>query len=494
MSSSNLVRLAYKKEVSYGVTPASVKAVLVIDDITYTAKKGGDLGELISIEYLDTATAGAETVSVVGNVIKVGIEDAVSTATQVLAAINGSAAALALVTAAITGTAGDAQITTAATFLANGSGDFGTIRFVSEQYSGSPETTESQQIRTDRMSSGQVVTGLTVGGTHNIELAKEEAIDTFMESAMFNTWDSLGLITRAMTIAISGKTITAVTGSFVSDGLKVGDFVTLGGFTAPANNTIVMLTSVTALVLGYNGPATLVDGTGGTTTLKRADKLDIGIEKQSISIEKAFLDLSNKAINYRGMLAAGMELNVEYGSLISGSFTMSGNDYEAVDAAADAMTYLSYIEDPATTDSMNGSVDMPFVSSDVTGSYTSDDFCIQSLQMTLSNNLTAQTCIGRVAPENYNPGTAQVEVSLSSYLKDGNWEFLQRKLTQESFALGFVVRNAGGGYGFYMPAIQVSFDDPASAGANQDISMDMSGQAKVGAAGESALTIYRFEA
>jgi len=77
-------------------------------------------------------------------------------------------------------------------------------------------------------------------------------------------------------------------------------------------------------------------------------------------------------------------------------------------------------------------------------------------------------------------------------LKDGNWDLLARKLSQDPFAIGFMVKNSGGGYGFYIPALQVSFDDPNSGGANQDVSMDMSGQAKVGSSGESALTIYRF--
>lgn len=93
-------------------------ASLAVQDITYTALVSGPDGENISIEYTDTETAGAEVVSVVGGAISVGIESGVSTATQVLAAINGSAAALALISAAITGTAGDAQVTAAADNLA----------------------------------------------------------------------------------------------------------------------------------------------------------------------------------------------------------------------------------------------------------------------------------------------------------------------------------------------------------------------------------------
>lgn len=492
MSSSNLVRLAYKKEVSYGVTPASVPATLVLQDLTYTAAKGGTPGNSITIQYTNTATAGAETCMVTGNAIVIGIQSGTSTATQVKAKFDITAAATALASVAISGTGGTAQVTAGATALASGSGEFNTARFISEKYSGSPETTASQQIRTDRQSSGQVVTGLTVGGGHSIELAKELAIEDFMESAMFSSWTTMSTQTRALTISVSGKTITAVSGSFVTDGLKVGDFIKLTGFTSSLNNVVVMVTSVATLILGFAGPDTMIDGTGGATAYKRADRLDIGIAKHSLSIEKSFLDLTTKAINYRGMLVSEMDLKIAYGSLISGSFDLSGNGYVAVDTAAAFETYGSYISSPASTDSLNGSIDMPFVATDVTGTFDTGNFCIQSLDLKLSNNLTTQTCIGRIAPENYNPGTATVAVSLSSYLKDGNWDLLTRKLTQDSFALGFLVSNSSGGYGFWMPAIQVSFDDPASGGANQDISMDMSGQAKVGSNGESELTLYRF--
>ncbi len=491
MSSSNAVRIAYAKETVYGETPTAVKALRAIQEITYTAKKAGVSGNSITVEYTDTATAGAETVTVNDNAIVVGIEDGVTTATQVRTALTASAPAMLLIDHALNGSGAAAQETQAALALQTGAGGFQTARFISEGFSGSPETVESQQIRTDRMSSGQVVTGLTVGGEHSFELAKETALEDFMESAMYNPWDVLALVTRDLTIDIGDGTITAATGSFISDGLKVGDVIRLANMTAPTNNVDVMITAVSALELEYVGPEGMVDGTGTGTTYKRWDKLGIGTTKKSLSIEKAFTDMTNKAINYRGMIASQMDLSVEYGSLITGSFNFSGNDYETVDAANEFQTYERYILDSATSNTLNGSVDMPFLATNVTGSWLADAFCIQSLSISLQNNLSTQNCIGNIAPEDYTPGTAAIEVSMNTYLKDGNWDLLARKLSQDSFGIGFIVKNTGGGYGFYLPAIQVSFDDPASGGANQDVAMDMSGTAKVGAAGESALTLYR---
>ena len=493
MSSSNLIRIGYKKESVYGITPAAVKATLVSEDITFTAVKGGSEGNSFSVEKLDTTTAGSEVVTITGKKISITIESGVSTATQVMAAITTAAAAMAAlgVSAAITGTAGDAQTAAAVTNLTGGSGSFKTARFTSEQYSGTPETTESAQIRTDRMSSGQIVTGLTVEGGHSFELAKEDAIEDFMESAMFNTWQASTPVNDTFAINMTTKKLTRASGSFIDEGVVHGDFIVLSNFVNSANNKVIMAMVVAADEITFAHPTGMATAVAEAATYQVCDKLSIGTTKKSMTVEKTFLDLTDKAIIYRGCIVSQMELNVEYGSLVSGSFTTMGNDYETADAASDFASYNESFTPAATSGSLNGSVDMPFIATNVTGTWAQDAFCLQNLSLSLNNNMTVQNCIGKAAPEDYSPGTAAITADLSSYLKDGNWGMLAKKLSQEPFSLGFMVGNLDGWYGFYTPAIQVSFDDPQSGGANQEISMEMSGVAKVGANGESSLTIYR---
>ena len=372
-----------------------------------------------------------------------------------------------------------------------GTGNFTTARFTSESLSGSPEVTESQQIRTDRLSSGQVVTSLTVGGALNFELAKESAIDQLLSSAMLNTWTTAIAVNADLSIDATARTLTRAAGDWNTN-VDVGDIITLTGFTNAANNTQVMVAAITsATEIAILGPTTLVTEVDTGNTFKVADKLTVGTTKVSFSMEKAFLDLTDKAAIYRGMNVSEMNLNVAYGEIINGSFTFQGNGYETVDASGDFITDGRTITAAATTNSMNGSVDMPFLGTSVSGTFEETETCIQNVTIGLNNNLTTQTCMGRVAPKNFSPGTAAVSVSLSSYLADENWELLAAKLAQTPFALGFMVKNSGGSYGFYLPAVQASFDDPASGGANQDIMLDLSGVAKVGASGESSIVIYR---
>jgi len=117
--------VAGEGNLSQAITGAEQLAALIEQDMTYTAiATSGINGNLVTMSYVAGATAGTEVVTVVGNAIEVQIQDGVSTATQVDAAINGSAAALLLVTPSISGTAGNAQSIMATP--ANLSGGLGT--------------------------------------------------------------------------------------------------------------------------------------------------------------------------------------------------------------------------------------------------------------------------------------------------------------------------------------------------------------------------------
>lgn len=373
-------------------------------------------------------------------------------------------------------------------------GAFETVRLNSESLSGTPTTTASAQIRSDRMSSGQIAVGLEVGGELNFELAKDAAFEKFMESAMLDEWDVQAAQVVDLEINAIAKTITRASGDFNAT-LDVGDVISLSGFVNTVNNTqaqVVAINSALEIKVVFNESAgPVVDEVGSGTQYQRADRLKIGQNKKSFSMEKAFLDLTDKALIYKGMLANTMSINVAYGEIINGSFGFSGTKYDPVSSAAEFITDGRTINPTSTTNALNGSIDMPFVNSSSTGVLDEAVFCIQSVSLNLNNNLQAQTCIGEAAPKDYSPGEASIEISLSAYLADANWDFLARKLSQEAFALGFMVKNGGGFYGFYLPAIQTSFSDPASGGANQQISLEMSGTAKVGDNGESALYIYR---
>jgi hypothetical protein len=84
-------------DVGTGVTIGAEKASLKIQDVTFTAKNAGTAGNSITINYNSGGTAGAEVVGVVGTAITITMEDGVSTAQDIVDAIEDSVSASALV-------------------------------------------------------------------------------------------------------------------------------------------------------------------------------------------------------------------------------------------------------------------------------------------------------------------------------------------------------------------------------------------------------------
>lgn len=106
------------------VTVPAVAASLKIQDILYTARTPGVAGNSITITYADTNTGGAASASSVGSALTVSIEDGVTPASAIAAAIAGDVASNALVITAVdAGDETDPQAAVTATNLASGADD-----------------------------------------------------------------------------------------------------------------------------------------------------------------------------------------------------------------------------------------------------------------------------------------------------------------------------------------------------------------------------------
>lgn len=96
---------------------------LEVQDLTYVAVTRGVAGNDITIEYVGDGVSGAETVDVTGTAIVVHMDPTAvtgSTADDILAAIEASAAADALVSVTVTGTGANVQAVEAEAPLAGG--------------------------------------------------------------------------------------------------------------------------------------------------------------------------------------------------------------------------------------------------------------------------------------------------------------------------------------------------------------------------------------
>lgn len=99
---------------------AGVQASVTIQDLTFTFVEPSANNNVYQIRFVDTVTAGSETVSVAGNDITVAIESGVSTATQVKAAADATIGFGASVTTTISGVASNPQVAQGFTSFAGG--------------------------------------------------------------------------------------------------------------------------------------------------------------------------------------------------------------------------------------------------------------------------------------------------------------------------------------------------------------------------------------
>jgi hypothetical protein len=119
---------------SGGTPGGAVVATKVIQALTFTCRFPGLQGNAVTIEYTDTETAGAEVVTVDRYAISVGMEDGLSTAAMILAALQGNQDAMGLVSVVATGSGFQAAV--APTNLAGGantpggegSGNYGSVK------------------------------------------------------------------------------------------------------------------------------------------------------------------------------------------------------------------------------------------------------------------------------------------------------------------------------------------------------------------------------
>jgi len=132
-----------------------------------------------------------------------------------------------------------------------------------------------------------------------------------------------------ITVQGTAKTITRAAGSFIDDGLKVGDALIVSGFTT-ANDQTAQITAITDLVVTLDS-TTLIDATSVDTTVFDTTAVIIkkGSTVTSFAVEKAFSDLDTPEYQfYTGGVVNTLSLDVSPNSMITGSFGMIFKDAE----------------------------------------------------------------------------------------------------------------------------------------------------------------------
>ena len=364
------------------------------------------------------------------------------------------------------------------------------IRYTSEGLDASVSYTQSNEVRSDRQPSGNVLVGVDPGGNISGELAQTSWVADMVEAAMNDTWNAksdTGAKTLTLTATGGNFKVTAST-SFAAYAFAVGDMVEVQGF-ATGSNGMAYVTSVATGAIGIVAPSTWSSQAGGGNEhLVRHGYVEIGSDETTFTICKSFLDLSSKGITYRGMRPDSMSVDVPARGTATIQFGMVAEGSTAYDPSEDVCTATAYsISSAGTEDSLAGAGNVGLVV--VNGARVG--YCVAGFSLNVANNNQAEQCVNETFPFAQNPGEASAQVTLNAYLTDANFTLHSSKLAGTAISTFFpVVTASGEGWAFGIPAFKPNFPDAASGGKNQQTMMALTGIAEPTST-QNAVRVYK---
>jgi len=371
------------------------------------------------------------------------------------------------------------------------------LRFTNESLTQNIQTTQSEEIRSDRQVSDIVRTQVGAGGDVGIELSYGSH-DALLAGGLYDDFSTAvnetGLTIQIVLPSPLNNTATLIVSGGSPDPLRnvaVGQFLQMGGSTAsPTNDGYYKVTAK-----GTGSPHTLTvtpappsaETITGVGTLK-GTYIKNGTTRKSFTIEKLFSDLSPLEYQlYTGMRVGSMELTVAPGAIIGGSFTFQGKDLTASSASVAAAGTQAV----SVADVMNAVDNITDILVD--GLPVSDTAaCFTNVQFTVENNLRDQPCIGSVALGGIGIGRTNVSGTLEAYFRDRT--LFEKYLNFSTVSVSFRATLGGNSYLFDFPAVKFTSGEVVAGGNDQDVLTSLNFEAKRDATSGFMMAINRFAA
>lgn len=289
----------------------------------------------------------------------------------------------------------------------------------------------SQEIRRDGLQVMGRHGSRSVQGSLNGELSLG-TFDDFFQAVMRDTWDAGLSITQAnMTSITTGtNTIVAAAGSWLTEGIRVGDIVRLANHAQAGNNSRnLTVTGVTASTITVAETLTADASADTSFTLTRAKKLarlaDTSYTDRTFTIEEYGVDVDLSEV-YTGCVINSVRLQLQPNGMISVNFGIVG-----ADGAANASGSSPYFTSPSITTSL------PMVGVDAKlykGGVAVTD--LTGLDLTIALNAGGVPVIGSYVTPAMFTNTMAVTGTLSAVRKD--LQNLTDFINETEFSIGIV--------------------------------------------------------
>ena len=293
------------------------------------------------------------------------------------------------------------------------------IRRVTADFNLIKDAYESNEIRTDQQTADYRHGVRSAEGSISAELSPGSYSD-FMASLLARDWATSGTatgLTLAVAAAGTNFTLTRSTGSFITDGFRVGQVVriTAGTGADPANlNNNLLIISLTAtiatvqvlsrvsLVVQASITAAAMSAVGKSTYVPLT-----GHTNDSYTFENWYSDISQSEV-FTGLRPSNFSVSLPATGLVTADFGFMGKNLEQSGA-------VRYFTTPtaAGTTGIFAAVQGAMI---VNGSAAA---CITSADFSVDRNMEAAQCVGSNFASEIFAGRITASGNLSAYFSDG---------------------------------------------------------------------------
>jgi len=317
-----------------------------------------------------------------------------------------------------------------------------------------------------------------VTGEYAIELSAQSQ-DELLAGAMTSSWVA-GVSQTSVSVAVdaTAKTFTRSTGSFITDGVEVGNLIAFTDLPGE-NGKPFIVTAVTATVVtGAGIQKPLTTAAAAATDYKTGDKLETGNLCKTYSILTWFKGRCGGADSYvitRGVEFSGFTIEQAVNAMVTGSFPFIGLSQEILTAPPAGSTYTSFTAEPFSSvdvSAYNGTAPLKLI----------DTFTI-----TNDNGTSAQFELGNDSVAFVERGRAANTFSLAGKLYD--MTLLNLFLNETQVELTSVLSGTQGAMSFTLKRAEITAATP-EIGGPESVTLSIEGQA-TGNAYQSSIVIQR---
>lgn len=337
----------------------------------------------------------------------------------------------------------------------------------------------------DELDDSREITGVRVGneqaqGEYSVELSQTSQ-DDLIANAMSSSWVSgINLSTVEVTVDAGAKTYTRTAGSYISDGVLVGDLIRYNSLTGDNAKPFIATTVTATVVTGAAITHTLTAETV-TTNIDTGDKIGTGSLCSTMSIltwYRGKCGTVDKYVVTKGVEFTGFSFEIAVNAQVTGSFPLLGRTQDFTGLPAGS-TFAA----ETTTRAFSG-VDGKVLVDGVVESF------ITSGTLTNDNESSSQFQLGDKAVAFVERGRATNTASMSGFMADTN--LLERFIAETETSISFVLNGLDGSMSFSYPKAFLTASTP-EIGSAASITQTLEATA-VGSKTQSSIVIQRLPA